>query len=136
MKTISTVFLLASLMSPAIVTATQTKAIVTSFDGIKLTPGNEVSPFVGVEFAFGMAEVSIEYGASRGTNKWRACVTTHIEGFIPGLLHIHTGEIFENGGVVVDFSDLLSKDDADFYGCRGISKTLYDQMISKPVRAC
>ena len=130
----TTSYLLAlSLMPPAIVvTATQSKAIVTTFDGIELTPENEIAPFVGAEFAFGLAEVSVEFDASRST-KWRACVTTHIEGFIPGLLHIHTGEIFENGKVVVDFSDLLSKDDADFHGCRGIPKTLYDEMISKPV---
>jgi hypothetical protein len=133
MKTIATAYLLAlSLMSP--VTVAQSKAIVTSFDDIKLTPENEISPFVGAEFAFGMAEVTIEYDASRST-KWSACVTTHIEGFIPGLLHIHTGEIFENGKVVVDFSDLLSKHDADFHGCRGISETLYKQMSSKPVSA-
>ena len=135
MKTIATICLLTlSLMSPSIVTATQTKAIVTSFDDIKLTPENEISPFVGAEFAFGMAEVSIEYDASRST-KWRACVTTHIEGFIPGLLHIHTGEIFENGELVVDFSHLLSDHHDDFHGCRGISETLYKQMIGQPVSA-
>ena len=134
MKTIATAYLLiSSFMSPAIiVTAKHSKVVVTSFDDIKLTPENEIAPCVGAEFAFGIAKVSIEFDASSRT-KWRACVTTHVEGFIPGLLHIHNGEIFENGKVVVNFSDLLSKDDVDFHGCRGISKTLYDQMISKPV---
>ena len=134
MKTISTVYLLAlSLMSLA--TVAQSKAVVTSFPGIKLTTENVISPFVAAEFTFGMADVSLDYDASRG-NKWRACATTHIEGFIPGLLYIRAGEIFENGELVVDFSHLLSDHHDDFQGCRGISETLYKQMIGQPVSAC
>ena len=135
MKTISTVYLLAlSLMSLA--TVAQGKAVVTSFPGIKLTPENVITPLVvPAKFTFGMADVSVDYDASRG-NKWRACATTHIEGFIPGLLQIHTGEIFENGDIVVDFSDLLTDHHDDFHGCLGISETLYKQMIGEPVSAC
>ena len=128
---ITTYLLASSLIHPTTIAATS-KAIVTPFDEIRLTPENEIAPFVGAEFAYGMADVSIEYDASRST-KWRICVSTHIEGFIPGLLQIVNGEIFENGNVVVDFSDLLTDHHYVFHGCHGITKTLYDQMISQPV---
>jgi hypothetical protein len=129
MKSIAAIYLLTlSLMS----CATESQATITYFDDIRLTPENEIAPFVGAEYTYGLAQVSVEYDASRST-KWRVCVTTHIEGFIPGQLRIRHGEIFENGDIVVDFTSLLSDHHNAFHGCRGISKTLYDQMIARPV---
>jgi hypothetical protein len=131
MKTIATIYLLVlSLMSPASIV--ESKATITYFDDIRLTPENEIAPFVGAEYTFGLAKVSVEYDASK-SKVWRVCITTHIEGFIPGQLRIRHGEIFENGDIVVDFTSLLTDHHSAFYGCRGISKTLYNKMISEPV---
>eukprot|EP00977_Amphora_coffeiformis_P019009 scaffold6856_cov156-Amphora_coffeaeformis.AAC.2 len=91
---------------------------------IKLTPGNEVAPFMGVEFAFGTATVEI---SSR-----KACISADIEGFVPGSAHIHGGAIDANGDILVDFTPLLTMGEADFDGCVSISKMLSDKIMERP----
>jgi len=93
---------------------------------VKLTPGNEITPFMGVEFAFGTAEVEI--------TSTKACISASIEGFVPGAAHIHVGPIDDNGAILVDFTPLLSMGKSDFDGCISISKMLSERIMERPVR--
>ena len=100
-----------------------------TFAGIKLTPENELSPFIGVDFASGSAIVKLI--SNKGNRQ--VCIQASVEGFIPGLLHIHTGKISENGALVVDFSSLLSKTVPNFSGCVQVTKAVFDDMKLNPV---
>ena len=113
--------------------ASTTSKKVTAFPRIKLLPGNEISPFIGVPSAFGIAQVTLDYNHSRTSAKWKVCIKTTVLGFSPGLLHIHKGKLSENGGVVADFSSML-KQDAFFDGCVVISQATYDDIRLYPVR--
>ena len=84
-----------------------------------------LTPFVGVENAFGTAAVTI--------TRHRACIHAKIDGFRPMAAHIHFGAIDENGDVVMDFTPLLEKDQADFDGCVYISPTLAKAIMDSPV---
>ena len=108
-------------------------AKITTMNPIMLSPGNEVSPFIGVPGASGIAIVKLDYNPSRTSSKWKACIKTTILGFFPGLLHIHTGKIAENGGVVVDFSPMLKQNSA-FDGCTSITQATYNDIRLHPVR--
>ena len=126
----ATIQLLAMLLSTAEADNRHGGAKHTTFPNIKLTPTNEVDPVKGVDFASGKADVTL----TSKKRRWQVCIRSSVEGFIPGLLHIHTGKISENGGVVVDFSIMLSKSDPDFYGCVKVTKALFDDIKLNPVR--
>lgn len=100
-----------------------------TFADIKLTPGNELFPFIGVEFASGTATVRL-----KSTKRDRkVCIETSVEGFIPGLLHIHKGTISGNGALVVDFSSMLSSTAPDFDGCVAVTNEVFDDIKLNPV---
>ena len=112
----------------------------TTLNRIKLSPANELSPFIGVRSAAGIAQVTLDYNPTRTSSKWRVCIRATILGFFPGLLHIHKGVISENGGVVVDFSPMLKQDsvfdrcDSVIDPCIPISQATYDDIRLHPVR--
>jgi hypothetical protein len=110
-----------------------TSGSVITYSQIKLTQGNEVSPFIGVPFATGIATVKLDFKPSRTNAKWKVCIQTNIIGFTPGLLHIHKGKISENGGAVVDFSDMLGSSPT-FSGCVSVAQSLYNDIKGNPVR--
>jgi hypothetical protein len=118
--------------APAL-SASTTTAKITTLPRAKLAPTNEISPFIGVPSAFGIAQVRLDFNPSRTSAKWKVCVKTTVLGFFPGLLHIHKGKLSENGGVVADFSSML-KQDAFFDGCVVISQATYDDIRLYPVR--
>lgn len=131
----ATIQLLAMLLSTAeAANSVRRVAESTTFPFIKLTPTNEVDPFKGVGFASGKADVTL-ISTKRGSKSvWQVCIKSSVEGFIPGLLHIHTGNISENGSVVVDFSSMLSKTAPDFNGCVTVTKAVFDGIKLNPVR--
>jgi hypothetical protein len=126
----ATIQFLALLLSTADADNRHGGAKSTTFPNIKLTPTNEIDPFKGVAFASGKADVTL----TSKKRRWQVCIRSSVEGFIPGLLHIHAGKISENGNLVVDFSSMLSKSDPDFYGCVKVTKTLFDDIKLNPVR--
>ena len=140
MKVLATIQLLVALMTTATAVEsvrgarqlTQDATKVTTLPRIKLTPSNEISPFIGVPSSAGIAQVTLDFNPSRSSANWKVCIRTTVLGFFPGLLHIHKGEISENGGVVADFSSMLKKD-AFFDGCVAISQSTYDDIRLKPV---
>ncbi|KAI2505692.1 CHRD domain [Fragilaria crotonensis] len=105
---------------------------VITYSQIKLTQGNEVSPFIGVPFATGIATVKLDFKPSRTNAKWKVCIQTNIIGFTPGLLHVHKGKISENGGAVVDFSDMLGSSPT-FSGCVSVAQSLYNDIKDNPL---
>jgi len=111
--------------------------MVKSWEDIKLTPDNEVAPFTGIPYAFGTADVHIvaaDVNMCYGPTQYYACITTDIEGFTPMAMHIHRGEIFENGDIVVDFTPLLEMGKPDTTGCIEVMEMeLYKALISAPV---
>jgi hypothetical protein len=111
--------------------------ITSSWESIKLTPENEVAPFTGIPYAFGTADVytiTTDVNMCSGPPQYFACITTDIEGFVPKAMHIHKGEIFENGAIVVDFTPLLETGKADTTGCIQIMlEELYTSLTSAPV---
>ena len=113
------------------------KVITSSWESIKLSPENEVEPFMGVPYAFGTADfytMTTDVNMCSGPPQHFACITTDIEGFVPKALHIHKGEIFENGNVVVDFTPLLDMNKADIDGCVQImQEDVYKSLINEPV---
>jgi len=124
----ATIQFLALLLSTADADNRHGGAKSTTFPNIKLTPTNEIDPFKGVAFASGKADVTL----TSKKRRWQVCIRSSVEGFIPGLLHIHAGKISENGNLVVDFSSMLSKSDPDFYGCVKVTKTLFDDIKLNP----
>lgn len=92
---------------------------------VKLTPGNEVSPFEGIEFASGSASVTIKH--------WRACIEANVDGFRPQAAHIHVGAIDENGDVVIDFTPLIMEGESNIKGCVRIDKPLAFEIMERPV---
>ena len=109
------------------------KSQTTRFEEFKLTPQNEKSPFKGVDNAAGSAIVTLNFNPSR-SKKYQVCIRTKVFGFVPGLLHIHNGKISENGAAVIDYSDLLSSNDNEFYGCMTVTKDLFEDIKANPVR--
>ena len=110
------------------------KSVITRFQ-VKLTPANELTPFIGVPNAAGVAQVKLDFRPSRSGagGKWKVCIETNVIGFTPGLLHIHKGTISENGGVAVDFTTLLS-DDPVFDGCVTVTQAVFNDIKLNPVR--
>ena len=92
---------------------------------VKLTPENEVDPFVGVVGASGIAKVEIDDD--------EACIDAAIFGFFPMVAHIHFAPIDENGDVVVDFTPLIEMGKSDFYGCVDIEEDLAERIMERPV---
>ena len=113
-------------------TSTSTKQVITIFR-VKLTPANELSPFVGVPNAAGLAQVKLDFNPSRTSGKWKVCIETNVIGFIPGLLHIHKGKISEDGGVSVDFSSMLSDNPVSDV-CIAVTQSIFNDMKLNPVR--
>jgi hypothetical protein len=101
-----------------------------TWDNIKLTPGNAISPFIGVEFALGIGQVSLVVDSCTGF--FEACVNTTIQGFDVTTLQIGRGKMNQNGGTVVDFSPLLGPG-SFFSGCRGVPQSLYLELVRNPV---
>ena len=93
---------------------------------IKLTPENEIDPFVGIDNAFGTAVVQIK--------KKRACIDGTIYGFFPMAAHIHFRAIDENGDVIVDFTSLIRMGDTEIQGCVPISQEVSERILGRPVR--
>jgi hypothetical protein len=135
------IFVAATLLTTT--TATDTNSVrgarqlggssIITYSQIKLTQGNEVSPFIGVPFATGIATVKLDFNPSRKNAKWKVCIQTNVVGFTPGLLHIHKGKISENGGAVVDFSDMLGGNPS-FSGCVTVAQSLFNDIKGNPVR--
>jgi len=106
----------------------------TTFPRIKLTPTNEVDPYKGVAFASGTVDVTFIATTRRSKTTRQVCIKASVEGFIPGLLHLHTGTISENGSVIVDFSSMLSNTSPDFNGCLKVTKAVFDSIKLNPDR--
>ena len=109
-----------------------TKPVITLFQ-VKLTPANELSPFIGVPNAAGIAKVKLDFNPSRSSGKWKVCIETNVIGFTPGLLHIHKGKISENGGVSIDFTSFLSNNSVSD-GCVAVTQAIFNDMKLNPVR--
>jgi hypothetical protein len=89
-----------------------------------LTPEAEIAPFEGVEGATG--EVSLRLNPGLG----QVCVEMTTNGFDLVLAHIHEGVAGTNGGVVVDFSELIDGDDAS--GCVSADRSVIVDIIRNP----
>jgi hypothetical protein len=105
---------------------------------IKLTGDNEIMPFTGINpFAFGTAEVTLmahDTNMCDGPVQYLACIETDFEGFVPAAMHIHRGQIFENGDVAVDFTPLLVPFQPDNTYCAIIeSAELFTALVEEPV---
>jgi len=89
-----------------------------------LTPAQEVAPFVGVVGASGQADLRLNIGQGR------ICVDLTTFGFNLKLAHIHDGEVGANGGVVVDFSGLVTASSA--VGCVSVERALVKEISQNP----
>jgi hypothetical protein len=98
---------------------------------IKLTPGNAIMPFVGVEFAFGLGQVDLVVDSCTGG--FEACAKTNVQGFDVATLQIGRGKTFMNGPTVVDFSQAL-ENSPTFQGCVHVTESLYLELVRNPVR--
>ena len=109
----------------------------TTFPEIKLIPQNEVKPLRGVEYASGIAILQLDYNALRTSDRWRVCLQTDVQGFIPNVLGVYKGKIHEPGAAaVIDFSSMLRENDPFFDGCQRVSSTLFNEIRENPVRHC
>lgn len=102
-----------------------------TWDNIKLTPGNAIAPFVGVDFACGIG--SIKMIVDRCTGTFEACAMTNIQGFDVATLQIGRGKMFQNGPTVVDFSRLLDGSSPAFDMCVTVPERLYLELVNNPV---
>jgi hypothetical protein len=89
-----------------------------------LQPQQEVAPFVGVTGASGRADLRLNSGQQR------ICVDLTTSGFDLVLAHIHEGEAGTNGGVVVDFTDLIEGNRAA--GCVAVPRDLVKEIRKNP----
>lgn len=90
-----------------------------------LTDDQEVEPFVDVEGASGDASFRLNPG------RQQVCVELTTQGFDPLVLaHIHEGVAGENGGVVVDFTDLIDGSGAS--GCVSADRAVIVDIIRDP----
>ena len=105
-------------------------AKLTVFSQIQLAPTNEVSPFVGVVHASGIAEITLDYDNTR-PNKYRICIKSEVIGFTPGQLQVHRGKITENGASKVKF--YIDTSEPTYEGCRNIVEELYNDMAMNAV---
>lgn len=129
MKAISTIKVLVTFLAAATAT-TQNIA----FSQIKLTPKNERSPFTGVPYAYGVADVKLDYNSARTTGKWKVCIETNVIGFIPDQLHIRKAQISLNGLIdKVDYSKML-RGEPTFKGCKNVDQAVYNDMKDNSVR--
>ena len=89
-----------------------------------LTPAQEVAPFIGIAGASGQADLRLNVG--QGT----ICVDLTTSGFDLELAHIHEGAAGTNGGVVVDFTSLISGSSA--VGCVDVDRALVKEISKDP----
>lgn len=89
-----------------------------------LTPAEEVGPFSGIAGASGQADLRLNIGQER------ICVDLTTSGFDLTLAHIHEGAAGTNGGVVVDFTGLISGDSA--VGCVSVERALVKEISQNP----
>jgi hypothetical protein len=105
---------------------------VTTWTGIQLLPTSEVAPFLGVEFASGKAEIDVIFEEDRMGSEYLICIRATICGFTPELLHIHSADIFENGVVFADMTNLIDGD-SPIDGCVDTTKKFYELLLFDPV---
>lgn len=108
------------------------RVVTQSWDGIKLTPGNAIAPFVGVDFAFGLGQVDLVVNSCNAC--FEACAKTNVQGFDVATLQIGRGKTFMNGPTVVDFSQDLTNSPT-FDGCVHLTESLYLELLRNPVRS-
>jgi hypothetical protein len=108
---------------------------VTTWTGIQLLPTSEVAPFMGVEFASGKAEIDVIFEEDREGSDYLICIRATICGFVPELLHIHAAEIFDNGVVFADMTNLIDGE-SPIAGCVDTTKQFYDLLVIDPVSLC
>jgi hypothetical protein len=104
--------------------------MVFTLSDIKLLPSSEIGPdFTGTKLSAGTAEIDLVYdGAKR-----QACISAIFVGTAPVLMHIHEAFINENGGVVLDFTPLLTGS-MHTEGCMDITEELFGELMNTPVR--
>lgn len=87
-----------------------------------LTPEAEVAPFVGVDRASG--EISLRLNPGRQ----QICLDMTTENFDLVLAHIHEGAVGTNGGVAVDFTELIDGNTAS--GCVQADRSVIVEILS------
>eukprot|EP00545_Synedropsis_sp_CCMP1620_P012266 CAMPEP_0119015000 /NCGR_PEP_ID=MMETSP1176-20130426/10502_1 /TAXON_ID=265551 /ORGANISM="Synedropsis recta cf, Strain CCMP1620" /LENGTH=364 /DNA_ID=CAMNT_0006968257 /DNA_START=22 /DNA_END=1116 /DNA_ORIENTATION=+ len=104
---------------------------VCTWSGIQLLPSSEVAPFEGVHFTSGKADIDLIYEEDRPNSEYIICIQATICGFTPELLHIHAGEIFQNGAVFADLTALLTGGGTTD-GCVETTKEFYTMLVNDP----
>lgn len=86
---------------------------------------------MGVEFASGKAEIDVIFEEDREGSDYLICIRATICGFVPELLHIHAAEIFDNGVVFADMTNLIDGE-SPIAGCVDTTKQFYDLLVIDP----
>ena len=108
---------------------------ISTFHEVKLSPKNEKPSNYGADQASGMAVVQLDYNDLRPNEPWKVCIQADVHGFIPGVLRISKGSIYQNGNIAVDFSSMLSDIVPYFDGCVKVkNEDIFNDILENPVR--